>query len=451
MLGMNNAINGAWRKGLPREAPLAAYRADLVQFVRSCRTNGAEVLLMSPTLVDDTVRHTVFEIDGANAFLRDCGAIVRDVAKEEGAFYVPVQEEFEAFQGGLDRFQKLRPDGVHPASLGEYQIARTLWERLNFAGALGPGPRALAEPPKRLGVTLRPAARLAVPATNELAWTLRGPPGTATVTWSLGAQRGTADLTLGTGTVWRLSPDGGLPPLPVGAATDAVIEVRSAAGTALFVADLSAVPVLHLTNGVAGGVIGSAADRPEGRHVADWTLRREAGALELEVAVADDQLRSGGDWAWGRDGLNLFWDLRPAERFGGINLDADVHQTLVNVYEQPFFDATVRPWLGEGMEYAALAAAERTATGYRARLRVQGPFGLHRPLALDARDFVGLSIAVVDQDGGGDTPARTAFHEAVPTTRPHDQYANNLMVVDLKNKLAGDAALVVGVFPPAGE
>jgi len=447
MLGMNNAINGAWIKGQPRGPHLEAYRRDISEFVRKYKAEGAAVILLSPTLADETVRRTVFRIEGANEFLRDCGRIVKEVAAAEGACYVPAQAEFEAFQETLDPAQRLRPDGVHPASLGEYQIARTLWERLNFAGSLGPGPRALSEPAPRLPVNLRLATRFLAPDASGLAFTIEpsggaGAPPKLAASWSLGEQHGTAEFETAAKS-WTLTPPKGLPALKAGGAADAVIELKAGDRSALFVVDLCAVPVLHFKDNAISGAIDSAADRPEGRRVAAWTLRRNGGELLLEVEVTDSKLDSASEWAWGRDGLNLFWDLRPAERFADINLDADVHQTLVNVQDQPFFAVALRPWLGAGMEYAATAGGERTTTGYRVRFRLNQGFGLHRPLALEQRDFIGLSIIVVDADGG-----QTAFHEAIPPQRPHDQYANNLPILDLKAKLTGDSVHDAHVFPP---
>ncbi|MGD0094436.1 MAG: GDSL-type esterase/lipase family protein [Planctomycetota bacterium] len=464
MLGMNNAINGAWVKGQPREPFLAAYRKDLIEFVQKCRAGGAAVILMSPTLADETCRRTFFRIDGANDFLRDCQRIVKEVAASESACYVPVQEEFEAFQETLERHQRLRPDGVHPASLGEYRIAQALWERLNFAGELkgaggtpavrtaGVPPASAGETPavqtNRLAVRLRPAAsRIAADAKGiefviepEKAETLE-------ITWSLGDCRGKSELAVDGRTLWVLQPPQGLPALKPGEATEAVIVLRSGARAALFVADLCPVPVLHFRDNLISGTLESATDRPEGRHVASWQLRRNGAELLLEADVNDSQIVSSSEWAFGRDGLNLFFDLRPAERFGGINFDSDVHQTIVNVYEQPFFAAALRPWLGDGMDRAAVCSGEKTAAGYRVRLRVADRLNMHEPFALDQRDFVGLALAVTDVDGGGKEPLRTATYEAWPAQRPRDQYANSLMILDLKDKLGGQTVINVHAYP----
>lgn len=454
MLGMNNAINGSWVKGQPRDTHLAAYRKDLSAFVQKCRADGATVVLMSPTLADETCRRTFFRIAGANDFLRDCQRIAMEVAAADGALYVPVQEEFEAFQETLERHQKLRPDGVHPASLGEYRIAQSLWERMAFAGRLGAGARALTQPASRLPVRLRPAARWLATDAKVIEFSIEpeaggGAPEKLQVTWSLGAHRGTAEIALGGKASWLLQPQPGLPPLKPGEAAEAIIELRAGVRAALFVVDLCAVPVLHFRGNVISGTLESATDRPEGRRVASWQLRRNVGELLLDADVADSQIESFSEWAFARDGLNLFFDLRPAGRLGDINVDADVHQTIVNVHEQPFFAAALRPWLGDGMDRAAVCSGERTATGYRVRLRAADRLNLHEPFALDKRDFIGLALAVTDVDGGGKEPLRSATYEVWPAQRPRDQYANSLMILDLKDKLTHDAAINVHVFPPA--
>ena len=95
------------------------------------------------------------------------------------------------------------------------------------------------------------------------------------------------------------------------------------------------------------------------------------------------------------------------------------------------------------MEHAATVGGERTPAGYRVRFLLSRGFGLHRPLALDQRDFVGLAIIVVDAGRGP-----TAFHESSPPQRAHDQYANSLMILDLKDRLNSDGIVSLHVFPP---
>ena len=53
--------------------------------------------------------------------------------------YVPVAEEFAAFQASLPPECVLCYDGVHPGSLGQYQIARSLLRRLGMGRKAGRG------------------------------------------------------------------------------------------------------------------------------------------------------------------------------------------------------------------------------------------------------------------------------------------------------------------------
>ncbi len=166
-----------------------------------------------------------------------------------------------------------------------------------------------------------------------------------------------------------------------------------------------------------------------------------------EFDVADGQIHSAGDWAYARDGLNLFLDLRPAERVGDINVDDDVHQLMINFYEQPFVAAALRPWLGGGLDNAAVCGGEKTATGYRLRLRLGDRLNLQEPFALDRREWLGLSLAVTDADLDDGGKARVVLHESFTAARARDQYASGLALIDLKYRWPSDRALNVHVFP----
>jgi lysophospholipase L1-like esterase len=451
MTGMNNAINSDWVKGMPREKHLAAYRKDLTEFVQNNKAAGAAVLLMSPTLTDETSRRSFFRIAGCTDFISDCRKVVQEVAQAEGAFYVPVQEEFEAFQAAAGPKQRLRSDGVHPASLGEYAIARSLWEHLDFAAPLATGDRRLNASPAASGIALKPVSGLVEASSKGLDFTIETPnqaPGTATVTWSLGDARKTEEVPLNGGrTPWTLALPPGFPALKNGEATEAIIDVRIGKASALFVADLCAVPVLHFADNVVSGTVESTLDRPEGRLVAKWQLTRQGGELLLDVEVTDSQIQSSSEWAFARDGLSLFLDLRPTDRIGGINLDDDVHQVFVNFYEQPFVAAAVRPWAGAGLENVIACKGEKTAAGYRLRLRFGDRLNLREPFALDQREFLGLALAIADVDKAPKGNPTSVLHDSYPVTRPRDQYANGLALVDLKDKWLGSSAMNLHLFP----
>ncbi len=453
MTGMNNAINSQWTKGMPREKPLDAYRKDLTAFVRKNKEAGAAVILMSPTLTDETCRRTFFRIAGGTEYLRDCRDIANEVAAAEGAFYVPVQEEFEAFQESLGPRQRLRPDGVHPASLGEYRIGRSLCEWLNLDGPLAGDARALAAPAKRLPVTLSVVDRRLPPSASGLSFTLTPAAaftGDVKLAWSLGELRGGDTVAVTGKTSWSLSPPAGLPFPGLGQSTNLLIDMRAGGQSALCVVDLATVPVLHVVSNMLSGTVESAVERPEGKRVADWRLEANGAALDLVAEVVDSQNECSSEWAYGRDGLTLFLDLRPADRFGDINLDDDVHQVMVNYYEQPFVSAVFRPWLGAGLDNAAVCGGEKTAAGYRIRLRLSNRLNLQEPFALDKRDFLGLALAVTDADPDAGGKAQVVMHEGYPVERARDQFANSMSIIDLKNKWPGDRAVNASVFPLIG-
>ena len=164
--------------------------------------------------------------------------------------------------------------------------------------------------------------------------------------------------------------------------------------------------------------------------------------MQLDVEVTDDKINSSSEWAFARDGLNLYFDLRPTNRFANINLDADVHQTMINRYEKPCVTAALRPWLGDGMDRAAICSGEKTTAGYRIHFRLADRLNMHEPFALEKRDFIGISLAVVN-DGKS--------VEILPAQRARDQYANSLMILDLKDRLKTNLVVNVSTYPCSDE
>jgi hypothetical protein len=112
MTGMNNSINSDWRGGRPMDTHLAAYRKQIAEFAKAAKANGVEVLLMSPTLTDESLGwSSMWAIAGTAEFLRKCGAIVKEVASQQGVHYIPVAEEFEDAQKQAPSEQVFRADG----------------------------------------------------------------------------------------------------------------------------------------------------------------------------------------------------------------------------------------------------------------------------------------------------------------------------------------------------
>jgi lysophospholipase L1-like esterase len=446
MYGMNEAIN-AWHRGQPKGPVQARYRQGLTYIARTCKAQGITVLLMSPTLTDPGVGWSFFLLEDTVPFLQECARIVREVAETEGVYYVPVQEEFEALQAAQPAGVIFRNDGVHVSAVGQYRMAQTLWERAGFANPLGAG-RALSTPPAPAPVTVALTSRFLAPdaATLPLTFSTTAPV-TATLRWSLGDKHGeeTRDLPAGT-TSWAV-PVAGLLPARNGQNTDLLVDVRVGDADSLYIIDLCRTRVLHFVDDVAEGTVDGPANRPEGARIATWRLQRVENGLLFSGEVWDTEINSNYAWPFGKDGFNLMFDFRPTARFAGIGVDREVHQTLLNVREKPFFSVGLRAWSGEGMGAAGNAAGEKTATGYTTRLLIADKFNLHTPVDLARRDFVGLLVAVNDLDTRPDGKG-TAL--AITAAQQNDYgvslYANNLAILDLKNKLAGDAVVNVHLY-----
>lgn len=443
MTGMNNSINSPWRKGMPMEGPLADYRKSITDFAKAAKANGITVLLMSPTLTDESLGWcSVWELGGTAEFLRKCGQIVKEVAAAEDVLYVPVAEEFEARQQSLATQQVLRPDGVHPSSLGEYQIARSLISRLGLGGKLA-GERKLGEPASELPVDVSLTSRFLDEDGDTIQLLIKSSvPMTVTATVSLGDYHETQKWPLSGSDKLNLKLPKNVLHLETGKATDLVLELVEGKQRSLYIIDLCKVRVLHLKDGKASGVIDGPADRSQGPRVANWSLAVDGNTLTLEAEIFDSEIRSDSAWAWGRSGATVWLDYRGGDRFADINVDSDVHQTVLNVYDKPFFTGVLRPWLGRGMGNAALLKTAKTDTGYKLQMCVSDKFSKHNDSDLAKRDFIGFDmIAVAMNTVNGKKTG--AFYPLFPTQYPHDQYANTLMIVDLKNKLKGEQVVNV--------
>jgi len=456
MYGMNETIN-VWKAGRPKATVMEDYRRNLTYIARTLKEKGVTVILMSPTLTDPACGWCYFNLEGTVPFLRECASVVHDVAEKEGVIYIPVQEEMEAFAQTLPFGFSLRSDGVHVSALGQYQMARSIWERARFADPLGDGsnaPRAIQPPPPAVPATLMLQSRFLDPASKTLAFTINAQADmTVTATWSLGDMRKQETLNLKAGeNPWTLDIPADHLPSRNGQNSDLLIDLRNDHGQSLFIVDLCRTQVLHFTDDVISGTVDSEKERPEGKRVANWQLKRVENGLLFSGEVFDSEINSANDWPFGRDGFNLMFDFRPTAHFAGIGVDRQVHQTLLNVYEKPFFAVALRAWSGANMGYAAIASGAKTPTGYTAQLYIKENFEMKtNPVNLAARDFVGILVEVNDLDTDPANPKRTTL-TITPNQRNDygvNLYANNLMIIDLKNKLPGDSVINVHLYPAA--
>jgi len=447
MLGMNDAINSPWQKGLPVEPVLAAYRANLTRLVKDLKAAGREVILMTPTLTDETIGVTIFRLEGTMDLLRQMGRICEEVAKDQHVPCLPIQEEFERLQDQMPlREQRLRYDGVHPTSIGQYQMARILWNRLNLAAPLTTGKRELFAPAAELKIEaaveqhLQPADDVnfsiifnsAVPVNGKIAWSGNGKPMSE-------------NILINGKTPWRPSSFSGFFPVADGKANLLVVDVEDNGRRSVFLVDIMRNPLLHMKDGLLSGHIKS--ERNPGKPVCDYLFRKEGDALYFEASVFDSDLvvrRKAVAWPWSGDSLTLYLDLRPTSRFGGIGLERDVYQLWFQPQNTHGFSPGFRPWYGKGIEHAACPFGEKTAGGYKVGLLIDGWFTLQERFDLSAHDYIGFDLSVVACNA---EKGNAEYHSLRKTQLPTFVYASGFAVIDLKGKNSGDSIFTVNIFP----
>lgn len=439
MYGMNEAIN-TWQPGQPKQPVQEHYRQCLTYMARTLRQKGVTVLLMSPTLTDPTC-HSYFTLEKTVPFLHECAAIMHDVAAREGAFYIPVQEEFEAYQESLPAGVALRADGVHPSALGQYRIARSLWEHAGFALPLNDGKRKLATAPSPVPVCLSLDSRFAATSASAINLTMNAPrPLTIDATWSAGTVNKVQSIMLAAGAnKWSIPVSPNLLPARNGQAGQILLDLKSGTNDTLYVIDFCRTAVWHLAGDTTTDTIKSDDDESQ---IATWKVTRAGDDLQFDFDVLNDKIEPDGVWPFSRDGLNLMLDLRPTSRFADIGVDREVYQAFVTVRDKPFFAPTLRMWTGLGLDFAASVGGEKTATGYSAHVLLHDSLNLHTPFNLKSRDFIGF-LPAVDEHLKNSAIRITSSQK---NDEPVNIYANNLPILDLKNAIPGDSIVNIALY-----
>ncbi|MHC4884978.1 MAG: GDSL-type esterase/lipase family protein [Planctomycetota bacterium] len=437
MLGMNDVIHQDWSFNPDLTNKVEGYRTSMTSKVLEYKAMGAEVILMTPTYTDERFS-TYFNVACTRRFLEAFGEVVREVAKAENCHWIPVAEELEAYQDSLGIDRHVRPDGVHPYGLGQYQIARSLISRLNLAGKLT-GTRKLTSPPQSLAMTAvlgerfmhTPAQGITLALTAEKAITVNA-------SWSLKDARGTTELEITpTPKVWTVPlPEPALS-LEVGHWDQLVVEFAAAGKARTCVIDLAHNRVLKMKNGVVEGKITTDKDRPEGKTVGTWKIEERGSELWFSGEVFDSSIVWIPGWPFGRDGVQLWCDLRPAERFGSINPDRDVSDSLITMREEPYFSVTAVPWIRPRLAYSQVTGGSRTKTGYRWHYGICGNVSDVRKMDIRKRAHFAFALTVCDRDTA---PKRgISFHPLQAIDSADQMRRLNLMtIVDRK-----------GTFPEA--
>lgn len=443
MSAMNHSTHAPCRVGEQAEPYIADYISSLRKMVRSTKERGMTVIVMSPTLTDER-NHA--DLAGTRAFLTRCTEEIIKLSEQEGVLYLPVSEEMEAAQEKLPATQVYRRDGIHPSSLGEYQIASTFFKHLNLWDEPSGQRQVSTNPEPSLPIDITLASKTLAPDERKLTLRVTSPrPTTVTATWSCRNMRGQETLKLNGSDTWAISLPKEIATLENGESDDVIIDLTDGVSRSIYVVDLCRTRVMHFEHNKIAGVITSPTNRPEGKTEAKWQISRQGNGLLFEAQVTDSEIRSDYIWPWGRDGITFWLDFRPTERFGDIGVDSEVHQTCITVTDNPEFKVDLIPWLGQGMAKAASVTGEKTPTGYNIRMLLNGKFDENTDSSLSGRDFIGVNIGHVDLDGVPNSQPTPNFAWMQQTKLASDQYANSMPIIDLKNQIKGNSITNVAI------
>ena len=181
--------------------------------------------------------------------------------------------------------------------------------------------------------------------------------------------------------------------------------------------------------------------------VANWMIEESGNELWFSGEVHDSDNRWTTGWPFMRDGVFLWLDTRPADRFAGINVDRDVYMAILAIRKQPGFTATLVPWIGPRLAYAGLSGGESTADGYRWRLGIGGNLTDARKFDIRKLDYFGFNLIACDSDN---KPKPSVKHFPAHKVDSPDQARclNLLMIVDRKGLFPGNETTNLHLFGP---
>ena len=450
MLGTNNVIHHGYGE-MDKRRILDQYRNELLAKVRRHQTDGSTVLLLSSPLVDENFGRGWWELRGCNDLIGEFPRILKEIAKETGAHYIPVQEEMELYRGQLQRdfgiVRPLYPDGVHPNGWCQYQIAKTLWAHLAFTGELSKKgeARRLSSAPEPVPVELALERKFLEPGA-PLTLRLRADKTTnVELRWSCGPLRGNAALAIPPeGMGWTVPVKGGELDVSPGHNKTLILDLAAGESKSLYAIDITGTNVWHLDKERAvAGDIPLSGPRKQGA----WKISKHDHGLLLSGTVADTDIQDGGTTYSSGDGVQITLDLRQNSRFGDLAFDEDVHLLCLNVQREPLFGVGIVPVWGRGMSFAGQGAASETAEGYAWHFFISHGFkDQDKPFDIERSDYVGFNIDIVDRDLEGNGKHTQDWIKMVDTDFPVQNFPAFLQLLDMKNQLKGDKVRMLNLM-----
>ena len=463
MLGMNNVIHGNYAENTDFSRRIGSYVAAIRKQVRQYKAQGADVVLMQPTLPDERENSFFGPARYTERGGRLFGEAVRALCDEEQCRFVPVADEFEAAKSELLPMQNLVVDGVHPYGWGQYVIARSLVHHLNVAAPLamadeGRGFVASGLPARDMG--FRPKRRFLADATEAPELEIVSPvQGRAVVQWSVegSPMRGEESVKFsGSPLAFRPSISAEGLPSAAGRIARLIVSVTPEADRRprMAVVDLARTRVVRMVDGACSGEIRTDVQRPEGPLVSTWKVEERGPDLWISGRAyassyparpkppAETWMNVGG-----MNGFMVMLDLRPADRFADNNFDRDMHMAFFSVLNDPW---AVLPlvWESRRLSHCFYGHAEPTPDGYAWRMGVRGHVLDYQPFDIRKFDHFGFNLIAVDADEKGEIGLFPAMPYVGLKNMTPEQRLNQTIVVDRKGDVpqSGGETTNVGVF-----
>jgi lysophospholipase L1-like esterase len=440
MLGMNNIIHYGYGKR-DDEKIVNDYAKDMTAKIKSFQEKGADVVLLTPTLTDEAFSREFWELRGSRALLRKLAQKVKEISVANGAWYLPVQEEFEAYQDSLPTLNALRPDGVHPSALGQYKIARIIMEHLNFPGRLLKPTEQRKLSPSFIPLDIK-VSLLDKFLGDQLSLKFESPGmQSVVINWSMDGRHGRETIQINKQLTWFAPLNQSDLLIKPGDHHQFLFSLSDGKHQHFYVLDLSGVPVLHLRGNKTAGQITSDDKRGEGSLVGTWSLEKYENGLFLCGEVYDDDIQTQSMWPWGRDNVTLWLDLRQGDRFAGIGFDEDVYQSIIAVQDKPAFACSLHPWQGQGMELASNVGGRKNDKGWQWNLYINHAFCEQRKFNINDYDYIGINFNIIDEDEAIDGKRQCKSYPYHKAKYEMFIYPNLMAIVDLKNQLKTDTAI----------
>lgn len=133
MLGMNDVGRSLYGPEAPADhegrkaAALARHRENMAELVRLLQADGVRIVLLTPSIYDETAGLASPALAGVNDALGECAAFLRELAAENGAEVIDLHGPMTALNRRLQEndpaFTLIGPDRVHPRAPGHLVMA----------------------------------------------------------------------------------------------------------------------------------------------------------------------------------------------------------------------------------------------------------------------------------------------------------------------------------------